>query len=39
MREVSGTGRVIHSVRTVGGGAGAPVHAAQQGPPHKFPEH
>ena len=39
MREDPRTGRVIHSARTVGGGAGLPVAAAQQWPPHTFPQH
>ena len=34
----TGNGRVIHSARTVGGGAGSPVPAARQWPPHRFPE-
>ena len=31
-------GAVIHSARTVGGGAGSSVTAAQQQPLHMFPE-
>ena len=38
MREVSCTGRVIHSARTVVSGAGSPVPTAPQGPPHMFPQ-
>ena len=38
MREDSRTGGVIHSARTVGGGAGASVPAAPQESPHMFPE-
>ena len=39
MREDSRTGGVIHSTRTVGGGAGLPVPAVQQRPPRMFPQH
>ena len=38
MHEGVCTGSVIHSARTVGGGAGSHVTAAQQRPPHMFPQ-
>ena len=38
MGEVSFTGSVIHSALTVGGGAGSRVPAAEQRPPHMFPQ-
>ena len=38
MREGSRTGGVIHSARTVGGGAGSSVTVTQQRTPHMFPE-
>ena len=38
MREGSRTGGIIHSARTVGGGASSPVPTAPQGPPHMFPQ-
>ena len=38
MHEGMRTGSVIHSARSVGGGAGASVPAAPQESPHMFPE-
>ena len=38
MREVVRNGSVIHSARTVGGGAGSRVPATEQRPPHMFPQ-
>ena len=37
MYEAARTGSVIHSARTVGGGAGSHVTAARQWSPHMFP--
>ncbi len=37
MHEGMHTGGIIYSARTVGGGAGSHVTAAEQWPPHMFP--
>ena len=38
MRGVVLNGSVVHSARTVGGGAGSRVPATEQRPPHMFPQ-
>ena len=38
MQAVSGTGTVVHSVRTVGGSVASHVTGAQQVPSHMFPQ-
>ena len=38
MQEGARTGSVIHSARTVGGGAGSHVTAAEQRSPHMIPQ-
>ena len=37
MREVADKRSVIHSLRTVGGGAASHISGTQQGPSHMFP--
>ena len=38
MQECTDNRSVIHSLRTVGGGAASHVAGARQGPPHMFPQ-
>ncbi len=38
MREVVRAGSVIHSARTVGGGAGSRIPVTEQRPSHTFPQ-